>query len=252
MLHDLSEATFTRQNMAAVLETIDHRDTKWDPPLLAFFWKIGISHACTEVVQPALNEGKCLIVAGIRQTPWPPWAFGTHRIRALYQAWLINDKEAGLGNTFVLDDDISNIGLQAAVYREVMNQLVERDIQHVSHVVIKGAILAHKILTDYGFEETEDIVLTDHAQYKIYRAKLQEHIKRLGIDGISTVKLLTCDIDENVYNRISLLIATTYFGTKAYWTESSYYPEILPANTELVSSGGQASTHGPPGPDPGC
>jgi hypothetical protein len=253
MLKNLSEAWYTQQNVAVLLETIAGKDPKWDPSLFAFFRRIGIPHACTEVIQPALDEGKCLLVAGIRQTPWPPWGFGTRRILALYQVWLVNDKEAGLGNMFVLDDDISNIGLQAAVYQETLNQLAERGIQKLNHIVLKGAIFAHRVLTENGFEETEDIVLTDHAQYSIYRASLKDHIGRLGVEGKSSVNLLACEINERLYDRITLFLTATYLGTKAFWKESSNHPEIIPANPELVAAGSLvASAHGPPGPDPAC
>lgn len=253
MLEDLSEAWYTRRNMAAVIETIEERDPAWEASMVAFFRRIGIPHVCMEVVVPALEERKCLIVAGVRRTPWPPWGFGARRIHALCQVWPVAEDEAGLGNVFVIDDDITNIGLQAAVYREALQQLAQRGIQRVSHVVMKGAILANRILTASGFEETEDIVLTDHARYKVYRASLREHMEYLGLDTWSTVDLLTCEIDESAFDRISLLLAATNLGTRPYWTESSIRPELIPAGPALVASGSLvASPHGPPGPDPGC
>ena len=91
---------------------------------------------------------------------------------------------------FTDPEDVTNVGLVAALYKEVLDDLCQQSSVDVSYGVVEGSVLAARVLKVNGFEATKDVLLTDTARYQIYRADGARLRKELGLEDVSVPELL--------------------------------------------------------------
>ena len=219
---------YRERNETMRIEIVDQLDERMQVPLRKFFRRLELSHVYCELIAPALAQGDALVCAAVRDRPWPPWGIGAQQIHALVFAHPVSEGGASLSNVLAAEEDVSNIGLLSAVYKETLEHLMQREVKKVSYLVLDGAVLSERILVAYGFEKSEDLFLTEEGRYLVYRANPDEHLQKLGLNEVSIPELLTSDWAGPVFNNSALFLATTHLGTLAFWRDRlNKLPEIL-------------------------
>jgi hypothetical protein len=180
--------------------------------LRSFFRKLGVPHLFDERVVPTLKSPDSTIFAAVRDRPWPPWGHGSRRIIAMMQAHSIGQRSYGLSPLYVRFDEVSNIGLRAALYKETLENLARQGQAEVNYLVIEGSVLTNRILSSVGFERGDDLVVTEESRYYFYRADAQALLKQLHLDEVSIPELLTHKANERIFDQNVLFQAVLEWG----------------------------------------
>jgi len=197
-------------------------------PVMGFFRTIGLPHIYWELILPALAEGEGLVCAAVKDRPWPPWGIGAQHVHALMLVYPLTEHGAGLNNIFILDEDLGNVGLAAAVYKEALGYLIRKNVYEVSYVVMEGSVLASRTLNGLGFKKTDELFMTQRTRYFIHTADVKEHCSLLGLDAVETPDLLAHQIEDASFGRFTQWLAATTMGTAPLWNGRAPKPEIIP------------------------
>ena len=164
----------------------------------------------------------------IRDRPWPPFGPGAQTISALTVFHPVSEDTAGLGNVFLVDEELTSMGLMMAVYREGLDQLTERGIQLVHWVVRENAPLSTRVLLECGFAVTDLPYVTDGARYWIYEAPIESHLGALGFRDRTPLQLLAGDVDADRFDRAALYLTAINLSFLPYWADRVRDPEVIP------------------------
>jgi hypothetical protein len=234
-------AIFLDRNAATRVEMFDELSEIATAALRAFFRRIGAPHVVDEVVLPLLAEGDSQVFAAVRDRPWPPWGLGARTVVAVLQTHLVADGCWGLSPVYVADEDLTNVGLSAALYKEALDFLAVDPGAEVDYLVAEGSLLADRHLRQSGFERTEDVFVTESARYLTYRQDVGKLRSRLGLDRVDTADLLAHAADEKVIDANARLHSTIYLGSRAGWAIDR---PGLAAEIERLVRGGHYSKPG--------
>lgn len=207
--------------------------------LHSFTRRLGAPHLLDEVILPTLREGDSQILVAVQDRPWPPWGLGARHITALCQTHLVADYSYAISPVYVTDDDLTNVGMISAVYKEALEQLAVNARAEVCYLVAEGSTLADHVLQSNGFRKTDDIFVTWTGRYHTYRALAQEVLAKFGLDRVATPDLLAHDFDPALLARYALFHQTVFLGSRAEWGSETAISEII----RLVR-GGHASKPG--------
>ncbi len=180
-----------------------------------FFRRLGAPHLYEERVLPILQGRDCWMFAAVEDRPWPPWGLGAQQIRALCVCRRTGAAGIGLSPVFVADEHVSNIGLSAAILREALTFFAEKN-ETVNFAAIEGSAFAAPALRAHSFVSTGDIFLTEPARYDIYSANPAKVLRSLGLKGISTLDLLTYDVDWDTLARNALFFSALQLATQPF------------------------------------
>ncbi|MGW3199162.1 2OG-Fe(II) oxygenase [Streptomyces sp. NPDC001118] len=208
---------FAERNGGTRIEIFDELSELAKAALHTFFRRTGAPHLMEEVVLPLFSEGDSQIFAAVRDRPWPPWGLGARNIVAVLQTHLVADGCWGLSPVHVADEDLTNVGLSSAVYKEALETLAVDPTAEVHYLVAEGSRLADRTLRRVGFERSEDVFLTEAARYLTYRTPARELLTRLGLADIDTVDVLTGAVDDEVFERNAAFHSTVYLASRAEW-----------------------------------
>ncbi|MGW4163621.1 2OG-Fe(II) oxygenase [Streptomyces sp. NPDC004788] len=209
---------YTDRNGATRIEIFDELSDTAKAALYAFFRRTGAPHLMEEVVLPQFHDGDSQIFAAVRDRPWPPWGLGARNIVAVLQTHLVSDGCWGLSPVHVADEDLTNTGLHAALYKEALETLAVDPGAQVHYLVAEESRLVDLAMRRAGFERTEDVFLTEAARYLTYRAPARELLKNLGLAGADSVDVLAGAVDDDVFERNAAFHGTVYLGSRAEWT----------------------------------
>jgi hypothetical protein len=223
-----NQNAFSAKNELMRIESFEKIDSKLEAPLMAFFRRIGLSHIYWEFLLPVFKEEDTLGVVAVKDRAWPPWGVGAHTIHALTVACPATPEAAGLSNVFVLEEDIGNIGLIAAVYKEMLAALVGRGVKEVSYVVLEGSVFAARALTRLGFKRTEELFLTRDSRYNFYCAEPQAHLEAMRLHQASAPDLLAGNLDDETFSTVAQWLGATSWGSVPFWSERGGLPEVIP------------------------
>jgi hypothetical protein len=210
--------------------------------LHSFTRRIGAPHLLDEFILPTLREGDSQILVAVQDRPWPPWGLGARHITALCQTHLVADYSYAISPVYVNDEDLTNIGMISAVYKEALEQLAVNANAEVCYLVVEGSTLADHVLTTNGFRKTEDIFVTWGGRYYTYRAQVQEVLSKFGLDRLETPDLLAHDFDPELLSRYALFHQTIYLGSRPELRADSIISEII----RLVRGGHSSKPGGVP------
>jgi hypothetical protein len=219
---------FSQKNELMRIESFDRLDSKLEAPLMAFFRRIGLPHIYWEFFVPALKEENTLVITAVKDRAWPPWGIGAHTIHALSLACPVSPESAGVSNVFVLEEDVGNVGLIAAVYKEMLAALSRRGVKEISYIVLEGSVFASRVLTNIGFKPTDELFLTHESRYKIFSAEPQAHLRAMGLDQIVVPDLLEGKLDDRAFSMVAQWIGATSVGSLPFWSERGGVPEVIP------------------------
>jgi len=65
---------YLERNEGIRIDILQKLEPRAAPPLRAFFRRLGAAHVYEELIVPTLEKDKGLLVAAVRDRPWPPWA----------------------------------------------------------------------------------------------------------------------------------------------------------------------------------
>jgi hypothetical protein len=195
--------------------------------LRSFCRRIQAPHLLDETLLPTQQEGDASIYAAVRDRPWPPWGLGARHLTAVCQVQAIADESFAISPIYVTDDDATNVGLLAAVYKEVLEGLAVSPNAEVNYLVAEGSQLADHVLTSTGFRRYDDVFLTEEARYYTYRVNAQELLKQLGLTDLETPNLLAGEMPVETLERHALFHSTVLLGSRAEWFGAGRVAELI-------------------------
>jgi hypothetical protein len=196
------KSPYSAVNAAVRIEMFDDvPEIDFEVAVRAFCRNLGIAHLYEERILPTLKEDDSAVFAGIIDRHWPPWGLGAHTVLALCQIHLVGDKRYGVSPVFASRPNLTNFGLQAAVFKEALEQISKKQGE-VNYLVRDGALFSSRLLTSVGFSRVNEYFKTDVGQYAIHRAPAADVLKRLGLDA-SAADLLAEDLDPAAFTTVS-------------------------------------------------
>jgi hypothetical protein len=199
-------------NDAVRVDSYNELDDTISVAMRSFFRQLGSPHLFEERVLPTLRAPEAVVFAAVRDRPWPPWGHGSRRIVSLVQAHSIGQRSYGLGPLYVRPEETSNIGLRAALYKELLESLSRHAKAEVNYLVVERSVLTARILEQAGFVRSEDVVVTEEARYAFYRTDANALLQNLGLQEVSVPELLTHEADWKVLERNALFQAVLEWG----------------------------------------
>ncbi len=233
------DGLFGMRNEATRIDVFEELNPAATAALRSFCRRIGAPHLFDEVLMPKLEEGDTRIYAAVRDRPWPPWGLGARNVIAVCQVQAIADESFALSPIYVLDEEATNVGMLAALYKEVLEELAVSPNAEINYLVADGSVLANHVLNGAGFKRYDDVFLTEQSRYFTYRIPVNELIVRLGLSEVDTVDLLAHDVPTELLAQHALFHLTINLATRAEWIARAGIPEII----DLVR-GGHASKPG--------
>jgi hypothetical protein len=228
---------FDKRNDRLRLDVIDAIRDDVEVPLMAFTRQLGAPHLYAERLLPMAKAGESTLLLAVSDRQWPPWGLGARTVHALCQVHRIGDHSFGISPVLTLEDDLTNIGLQTALYKEALEHSARANDGDVNYLVAQGSVLGDRVLRRAGFERTEDFLLNDHARYHAYRAKAKAVLAHLGLDRYSTPDLLAHQIDEETFERNALLQSTLQLAMRPGLLASAVWRhEILVIDSPLAGA----------------
>jgi len=195
---------YDQGNDALRMDNFGELDDSVMVAMRSFFRQLGAPHLFEERVLPTLKVPGSAIFAAVRDRPWPPWGHGARRICAMIQIHPISDQSYGLSPMYVRSEDVSNLGMRAALYKEALESLRQHTKAEINYLVIEGAVLTDRILRSLGFARGKDLLVTEEARYFFYRADVQSLLEKLQLNNVSTPELLSHQIKDSVLTQNAL------------------------------------------------
>jgi hypothetical protein len=211
--------------------------------LRSFCRRMGAPHLLDEVILPTLEDGDSSLYVAVRDRPWPPWGVGARHITAACQVQTVTEDSYAVSPVYVTSEDLTNVGLMAAVYKEVLEALAVSPRAEVNYLVADGASLAPSVLGSLGFTRAEDVFLTERARYYTWRLPVADLIRGLELDSVETPDLLAHDLPDAMLQRAALFFSMLYLGARPEWDAHNLVSEIL----RLVRGGHAGKPGGVPG-----
>lgn len=215
--------------------------------LRVFVRRMGAPHLLEEVILPILREGDSQIVAAVQDRPWPPWGLGARNVVALCQTHAIGDASYAVSPVYITDQDLTNVGMISAVFKEALEQLAVNPRAEVCYLVAEGSTLVDHVMTASGFRKSEDVFVTWAGRYYTYRALAGDVLTNLGLVELSAPDLLAHDLPANLLEKNAIFHQTLYLGSRAEWgAETTIASEIarLVRGAHFSKPGGVPSSTG--------
>ena len=216
-----------RLNDVVRIDRVDEMDSHLAVATMSFFRRLGIPHLYSERIAPTLEGGDSQVFLAARDRPWPPWGLGARSIGALCQVHPVGKSTYALSPVYTAEEDATNVGLVAAVYKEALEELSRTAGAEVSYLVVEGSRFADRLLRSVGFQPSDDLQVTDQAKYRFYRADAGKLAAALGLDKVSVPELLAHKLDDATMDRLSSYFSGLHLATgQGRFTDRVVY-EIL-------------------------
>jgi Rps23 Pro-64 3,4-dihydroxylase Tpa1-like proline 4-hydroxylase len=211
--------------------------------LRSFARRIGAPHLLEEVILPKLREGDSQVFVAVQDRPWPPWGLGARHVTALCQTHLIADESYAVSAVYVTDEDLTNIGMISAVFKEALDQIATSKRAEICYLVAEGSTLVDHVLAKAGFRKSDDVFVTWSGRYYMYRTLAGDVLRNLGLDKLSTPDLLAHELDPGILEQNALFHGTLYLGNRAEWAVDRAISEVI----GVVRGGAAGKPGGVPG-----
>lgn len=242
--NDVPAPFFADRNSATRIDVFEELSHTAKGALRTFCRRLGAPHLMDEVLVPTLEDGDSSIFVAVRDRPWPPWGVGARTVTALCQVQTISDESYAVSPVYVPDDELTNVGLMAALFKEVLDSLTVSPRAELNYLVADGAVLTARVLESLGFERSEDVFLTEQARYHTWRSPVEKVIGALELDRYATPDLLAHDVPGETLLRQASFFSTVYLASRAEWIDAQFSKaEII----RLVRGGHSGKPGGVPG-----
>jgi hypothetical protein len=213
-----AKSPYSAINAAVRIEMFDEvPEIDFEVAVRAFCRSLGTAHLYEERILPTLKEGDSAVFAGIVDRHWPPWGLGAHTVLALCQIHLVGDKRYGISPVFTNRPNLTNFGLQAAVFKEAVEEVSKRSGE-LNYLVRDGALFSTTLLASVGFTRVQEFFKTDAGQYAIHRAPAADVLTRLGLK-VSVADLLAEDLHGSTLTTLSSFLGGLSLATASLTRE---------------------------------
>lgn len=225
-------------------------DVETRTALAAFCRRNRYPYLYSEVLDPLLSRGGLVLALATTERPWPPKGIGSQTVEAVGIAMIGSEDRAHL--TPVLTDrrNVTNVGLVAAVTKQLLEHLRERNVPSAGYLVRQGDRALERVLEQAGFTEADFQSSTDFADYLEFSAAPQEVLDTLGLSRLRLGDLLALALDGGELDRLSSYHFALSAGLSAYLQDSIRYAAMLPGLIDLIATsppgGVPPGTPGPP------
>lgn len=247
MIKDLEKAAanfLAERNACTRIDVFEELTPTSRAALLQFFRRIGAPHFMEEVLQPTLELGDTRVFCAVRDRPWPPWGLGGRTISAVCEMHEVAPESWAISPVYVGEEDATNVGLIAALYKELLQTLAVSRTAEVAYLAVEGSVLANAVFKENGFKRDDDVVLTELARYYTYRTSARELLDNLGLEKIPTPDLLANEMPEELLRKNALFQQSLSLGARADLIDK--YP-VVPEIVRLDRGGHASKPGGVPG-----
>ena len=192
-----------------------------------FARRLGAPHLLDEVILPILRQGDSRIFTAVQDRPWPPWGLGGRRVLALCQTHSVDEESFAVSPVYATDEDLTNIGMISAVFKEAVEHLAANPRAEVCYLVADGSTLVDSVLKSVGFQKSEDVFVNFYGRYFTYRSPAADVLKALGISELSTPDLLNHDLDTATLQKNALFHHSLIAGSRAEWASEAAISEVI-------------------------
>src|SRR5262245_35488636 len=218
---------FDERNRSIRIDVFEELNPHTMAAIRSFTRWLGAPHLLDEVILPTLQEGDSQILTAVQDRPWPPWGLGARRIVALCQTHGIGDESYAVSPVYVTEEDLTNVGMICAVFKEAVEQLTNSPRAEICYLVAEGSTLADYVLTTNGFKKSDDVFVNWAGRYHTYRAPAARVLEILGISQHSTPDLLAHDLSPDALQKNALFHQTLISGSRAEWAAERAVSEII-------------------------
>jgi Rps23 Pro-64 3,4-dihydroxylase Tpa1-like proline 4-hydroxylase len=218
---------FDARNRSTRIDVFEELSEQTQVALRTFARRMGAPHLLDEVVLPRLHEGDSRVVVAVQDRPWPPWGLGARQVLALCQTHVVDDESYAISPVYTTDDDLTNVGMISAVFKEALEQVAVSPRAELCYLVAEGSTLVHAVLTRNGFKPSDDMLVDWAGRYYAYRAPVAEVLAHLGLDKLATPDLLAHDMEPSTLEANALYHSTLYLGNRAEWAAERSIAEII-------------------------
>ena len=234
---------FDHRNRSVRIDLFEELSDQALVAIRTFARRIGAPHLVDEVILPKLREGESHLFAAVQDRPWPPWGLGARHVVALCQTHLVADETFAISPVYAADEDLTNIGMISAIFKEALDFLAASPRAEISYMVGEGSTLVDRVLLKNSFQKSDDVLVTWAGRYYMYHALASDVLKSLGLDKVSVPDLLAHDLDAASLDNNALFHGTLYLGSRAEWAADRLISEIL----QNVRGGSAGKPGGVPG-----
>ncbi|TMQ04288.1 MAG: hypothetical protein E6J90_46545 [Deltaproteobacteria bacterium] len=218
---------YDHRNQATRIDLFEELTDHSLAALRSFTRRLGAPHLLEEVILPKLREGDSQLLTAVQDRPWPPWGLGARFVTAVCQTHAISDASYAVSPVYVTDEDLTNVGMISAVFKEALDQLAVNPRAEVCYLVAENSTLVNHVLTQSGFKRSDDVFVTWAGRYHTYRALAGDVLKHFGLDKHSVPDLLAHDLDTSLLEKNALFHQTLYLGSRAEWASERTISEII-------------------------
>lgn len=218
---------FDERNRSVRIDLTEELNDHSIAAINSFARRLGAPHLLDEVILPILREGDSRIFTAVQDRPWPPWGLGARRVIALCQTHAIADESYAVSPVYVTDEDLTNIGMISAVFKEALTHLTVSPRAEICYLVVEGSTLVDSVLTSAGFQKSQDVFVNWNARYYTYRSPVSALLSHLKLDKHSTPDLLSHDLDTAILQQNALFHQTLITGSRAEWATESIISEMI-------------------------
>jgi hypothetical protein len=245
MTEEVPPSLYEAKNDAIRIDQLQEMDPHSAVALMSFFRRLDVPYLFHERVLPSIEAGESTVFIASRDRPWPPWGLEARTVAAFCHVRAVSPTGVGLSPIYVADEDATNLGLIAAVYAEVLEELTRSERTEVNYLVVDGSTYASRVLRSYGFARSEDLVDTGRHRYVFYRTDASELRQRLGLDRVGVPELLAQELDDETFQRHALYFSTLEIASQPtrindrlvreiVWIDGGLFDAALPGGVAPV------------------
>jgi hypothetical protein len=203
--------------------------------LATFCRRNGFSHLFFEVLEPLLAGNDLVLALATTDRPWPPKGIGSQTIDAVGIA-MIGSEGRGLLTPVLKDRRHStNLGLAAAVTKQLLETLRDRKVLSAAYLVRQGDRVLERALEQAGFARADLQIATEYAEYVEYSTAPETVLEALGLQGMRLGDVLALTFDGRELDRLSAYHFTLAAGIAPYLSDSIRFAALLPGLIDLIA-----------------
>jgi hypothetical protein len=216
----------------------------------AFCRRNGYPHLYFETLDPLLFGTDLVLALATTDRPWPPKGIGSQSVDAVGIAMIGAEGRALLTPVLVDRRHSTNIGLVAAVTKQLLEALRDRKASSAGYLVRQGDRALERALEQAGFAKADLQAATEYAEYWQFAAAPDKVLDALGLQSMRLGDILALAFDNRELDRLSAYHFALAAGIAPYLADSMRYAPLLPGLIDLIAAlppGGVPP--GTPGPE---
>ncbi|WP_347331866.1 2OG-Fe(II) oxygenase [Marinimicrobium locisalis] len=232
-----------KNNLSTRIDAFEELNPVNEAALRSFFRELGLPGYVDEVLKPTLSMGDAQVYVAVRDRPWPPWGLGARQFSAVCLIHTVEPDSWTLSPVFVNDEDNTNVGLMAALFKEILEAIAVSETAEVCYLAAEDSLLIDHIFQSYGFEREDDVFLTEKKRYFTYRANPKKLLESLRLSERSLPELLSGKFSKEALYANALYHQSVYQAAIPELRSPHVIPEII----GLARGGHAAKPAGHPG-----